>query len=149
MLSPDMAKLSSERSSENQSQKVLPSLSKRSHDVALWLRTGWGIFLFPFIPNFSSFYIHLSRDPTSWQPRSDTWYKRSRAWFDGLLLKNNGWRQNKFSSHPHEHKSVSYFNCVKWSIFGPDWVDGRSIAWLEWVTKGVLHRSPWENRLNF
>ncbi len=40
-------------------------------------------------------------------------------------------------------KSVSCFHFVKWGIlgirmvygFGPDWVDGRSIACLEWVCK--------------
>ncbi len=31
-------------------------------------------------------------------------------------------------------------------LFGLDWVDGGSIACLEWVRKGVLHRSPWESR---
>ncbi len=33
--------------------------------------------------------------------------------------------------------------------FRLDWVDGRSIACLESVCKGVLHGSPWENRLTF
>ncbi len=30
-----------------------------------------------------------------------------------------------------------------------DWAEVRSIACLEWVCKGVLHGSPWENRLTF
>ncbi len=152
-----MAKLSSRNSYENQSQMALPSLYKRGCDKALWLRMGWGTLLFPFILNFSSFHLNLFSDPTSAWPRPDTTKGRDRIWFNGFWIMRC--RTEKYNSlcTPTRAKSVSYFHCVKRGIlgigmvhgFGPDWVDGRSIAWLEWVRKGVLHGSPWENHLTF
>ncbi len=43
---------------------------------------------------------------------------------------------------------MGHFGSRNGSRFGLDWVEERSIAWLEWVRKGILHVSPWENRLN-
>ncbi len=64
----------------------------------------------------------------------------------------------EISLHPHEGKILVLFSLCQtghfgnrngsW-VFGPDWIDGRSIACLDWVCKGVLHWSPWENRLTF
>ncbi len=70
MLSPDMAKLSSWNSLENQSQMALPSFPKRGCDEALWLRMGWGTLLFLFILDFIS--LNFFGDPTPTRPRPNT-----------------------------------------------------------------------------
>jgi hypothetical protein len=63
LMSPDIAKLSSENSLENQSQMALPSLSKRGFDEALWLGVGQGTLLFMIlVPTASATSFH---DPTS------------------------------------------------------------------------------------
>ncbi len=127
-----------------------PSLTKRDLFRALRVKVGWGALLFPFLYDFSSHCLLVS-NLTSTRPRYGTTTRISNTRPYGF------WLMLLSRSHPHEDKSVSYFHCVKRGIlgigtvhgFGPDWVDGRNIAWLEWVHKGVLNGSPWENRLNF
>ncbi len=63
LFGPDMAKLSSKDSSEDQSLMALPSLSKRGYDEALWFGLGWGT------PLFSSFMILVPAASTSSAPR--------------------------------------------------------------------------------
>ncbi len=90
-----------------------------------------------------------STSSTSQHRQNRTCNSESRPRFNALWL--NCCPDNSLRN-PMRAKSVSYFHCVKQGIlgigtvqgFGTDWVDGRSIAWLEWVPKGVLHGSPWE-----
>ncbi len=136
---------------------ALPSLFKRGCDEACdW---GWAgePFLFLSAHCFSSFCPNLISVPMSRHPRNCTCTSESRAGFDAFWL---SWCLDLWINSlctPKRAKSVSCFHFVKRDIlgigtvhgFGPDWVDGRGMACLEWVRKGDLHGSPWENRLTF
>ncbi len=155
LLSPNMAKLSSENGSEKRSQMALPSLFKkrlRGFDEALWSGMGWGILLFLFVLNFSSLHLNFIGDPTSAWSQPDTTKGRARAWLNAFWLMRS--RTEKYLSlhAPMRPKPVSYFHCVKQGIlgigtvhgFGPDWVNGRSVVWSEFAKgfcTGVLGRT--------
>ncbi len=133
---------------------ALPSKSKRGFDEACDRRVGWGN-LFILSPScFSPFSPVLISVLTSCRPKTGTFAPGVRCGFYELWLMTAA-----LASHPSlltspikESKSMSCFqlsNGAFWNMFmgfGPCWVDGRSIACLEWVRKGVLQGSPGENR---
>ncbi len=130
-----------------------PSLTKKDLFRALRVKVGWGTFIFPFLYDFSPHCLHHVGDPTSDRSCPNTTTRRSDTRPYHFWLMSMSRSDNKSLRTPLRAKSVSYFHCVKPGIlgkgtvhrFGPYWVVGRSITWLDWF----LHVTPWENRLHF
>ncbi len=96
---------------------------------------------------FSSFHLGFFGVSTSWQPWKGVCALKSTTRFNAIWLMLLSGFDNKSLCTP----CVMFSLCQK-GHFGNrigSLVDGRSIAWLEWVRKGVLHGSPWENCLTF
>ncbi len=140
--------LLSENSSRNQSQMALSSLFKRGYDEACGWGLGRGTFYIPFRSCFISFYLNLFGVPTSLKSHLLLPIQTKILW---VLIGVKAGRKIYPSLHPHEGEICVLFSLcqtghfgnknVSW-VFGPDWVDGKSIAWLEGVRKGVFAREP-------
>ncbi len=135
---------------------ALPSCSKSGYGEACDWRVGRGTFLSFSKFCFSSFCLVLHLVPTSCRLKTGTYHSQSRCRSDELwLMATVVSSHTLFFAPPIKGwKICVLFSFFKQGILGIrtvhgfklDWVDGRSIACLEWVCQGVLHGSPWENR---